>query len=48
VCINIGGDEQFSIFANKRLCLVGGLERINAVGANWEVWTIGIVTSYKT
>jgi len=48
VCINIGGDEKRSIFAYKRLWLVGGPDRINAVDANWEVSTIGIVTCYKT
>ena len=48
MCINIGGDEKRSIFAYKRLWLVGGPDRINAVDANWEVSTIGIVTCYKT
>jgi hypothetical protein len=28
--------------------LVGGPEKISAVGTNWEVSTIGIITSYKT
>ena len=48
MCINIGGDEQRSVFANKRLWLVGGSDRINALDANWEVSTIGIVTCYRT
>jgi len=47
VCINIGGDEQRSVFTNKRLWLIDGPDRINAVGADGEVSTIGIVTSYK-